>query len=486
MAYDIMRDNPSMSVQSALQIVQQYFSRTQPPAPAPQQGNDLQAAIDAIVRYYKVDNETAAKILRGEIVPPTPPGSPEELNKAIDEIARAYGVSREVAAKILRGDVPAPTEGNVYRPPSPPGFAWAFNPASGTYELVDTSPLDPSQPLEGWKWTLRDPKDPSSGEWKFFPSRDILDDPYKGVPQAVIPWLQAALEAGGDLNAVPEGPARAWVQFLLAQAGREKQPGTVPFGLGVPNFGTPNQPLVDPAAAQAAQATQADPATSAMTNVENPNAIVGQVPTNQPQPNLQGAPLQPGQPPQSQVPLGPMMQTEQPAQPNQPAPSPLQNSNVPQMPGQPIPLAPPPMAPVNPAAVGQQDPQGNVGGGTGTRPVPIQDPNQPPSSSVQGPPGAGQRLFYFDPFGRLVEVANPDLTPQQTDALGGQSGLLNPTSHVYEPVMPGRAAELEEQRRQQEIARYVSGSSGDPEAARKVADSFTRGTGLFGMKLRGL
>ena len=221
--------------------------------PNAQQIADLEAAIQAIMKTWRVPRDQAIRILTNEEQPPSqyPPGSPEELLAAVAEIARVYGVSNDVAAKMLRGEIPYPGDQsgqNTYRPPAPPGYAWAYNPTTTTYELVDTTPLDPTAPLEGWKWVLGDPKDPSSGEWKFFPSKDILDNPYRGVPPAVLPWLQYALANGGNLELVPEGPARAWVQYLLSQAGRQQQPGDIPFGLGVPGFGTPEQPITPPSA----------------------------------------------------------------------------------------------------------------------------------------------------------------------------------------------------------------------------------------------
>src|SRR3989304_5535252 len=93
--------------------------------PNPQQIADLEAAIQAIMKDWRV--------------------------------ARVYGVSNDVAAKMLRGEIPYPgdtTGQNTYRPPAPPGYAWAYNPSTEQYEIVDTTPLDPTAPLEGWKWVL--------------------------------------------------------------------------------------------------------------------------------------------------------------------------------------------------------------------------------------------------------------------------------------------------------------------------------------------
>jgi len=281
MAYDIMRDRPDVTVAQALAAVQYYFSGgsggaalpglTTPPAapapsatPAPAELNPLLKMVYEVMAGYHVSFEQAAQMIQdffrttgntGTSGSPssayyTPPGFPPAANPLVqmvyDIMKQNPGMSYDQAAAEV-AKFPFDKFGENYRPPAPPGYAWAFNPLTGTYEITDTTPLDPTAPLEGWKWVLTDPTDPTTGQWKFFPSRDILDDPYKGVPPAVLPWLQAALQAGGDRNVVPEGPARAWVQFLMAQAGREKQPGQIEFGLGVPGFGTPESPLPAPA-----------------------------------------------------------------------------------------------------------------------------------------------------------------------------------------------------------------------------------------------
>jgi hypothetical protein len=122
--------------------------------------------------------------------------------------------------------------------PAPEGFRYAINPNTKAVELIDISGMDRSQKLQGWKWMPDNPKNPNSGRWLWMPGADILENPYEGIPSAVVPWVQQALEAGGDVNVVPEGPARAWVSFLLQQLpqGQGRAPEDLPFGLGMPRF----------------------------------------------------------------------------------------------------------------------------------------------------------------------------------------------------------------------------------------------------------
>ena len=358
-------------INSAVQLIMDTFGLSK--EQAIDVANNSQK-ITTIETTYKVSRRDAIAIYFGITAPPEfAAGSPEELNKAIDDIARVYGVSRDVAAKILRGEIPIPTS-NVYEPPAPPGFAWAFDPLTGQRTLVDTSPLDPSQPLEGWKWVLDNPDDPTSGHWVFLPSRDILDDPFKGVPSSVIPWLQTALEAGGDLNTVPDGPMRAWVQFLMAQAGREKQPGQVEFGLGIPGFGTPSQPLsTAPPQATPVQGTVPAPSQSPVIVPEvrppltpAPEATLPPVtaPT-QPVPQPGSTPVGPAPAPTVPPPTEPVPVVTAPTAPT--VPPPTKDWTTPTEPVAPAP-APVPTAPIEPAPA--PSPVAPAPAPTTTEPVP--------------------------------------------------------------------------------------------------------------------
>ena len=126
----------------------------------------------------------------------------------------------------------------VSKIPAPPGFAYSINPITNKVELVDLTPLDKTKPLAGWKWIVdAGNKDPTKGHWIFVPTSDVLDKPFEGIPPAIIGWLKKSLDAGGDLNVVPEGAAREWVRFIQTQATAPgRRPEDVPFGLGLPEF----------------------------------------------------------------------------------------------------------------------------------------------------------------------------------------------------------------------------------------------------------
>ena len=119
------------------------------------------------------------------------------------------------------------------------GIMWARDPISGEMELIDTQPLiGPS--LASFKYSPADPNDPAAGgTWVVV--ADLAGEErsmFEGVPTSVQPWLQMALDSGGDYNVVPEGPARAWVRYLLDQTIRSssRPPSQLPFGIGLPNF----------------------------------------------------------------------------------------------------------------------------------------------------------------------------------------------------------------------------------------------------------
>lgn len=139
------------------------------------------------------------------------------------------------------------------------GIMWAQDPISGEFELIDTKPLyGPS--LSSFKFSPLDPNNPAAGgTWQVVPDLAMEGrSMFEGVPTSVEPWLQLALDNGGDYNVVPEGPARAWVKYLLDQTIRSssRPPSELPFGIGlpnfpgnepgttVPNFGTPINPLL--------------------------------------------------------------------------------------------------------------------------------------------------------------------------------------------------------------------------------------------------
>src|SRR3990167_9872155 len=148
--------------------------------------------------------------------------------------------------KVTEDENAAPTQAEQVVPgatavskiPAPPGFAYSINPITNKVELVDLTPLDKTKPLAGWKWIVEaGAKDPTKGHWVFVPTTDVLDKPFEGIPPAIIGWLKKSLDAGGDLNVVPEGAAREWVRFIQTQATAPgRRPEDVPFGLGLPEF----------------------------------------------------------------------------------------------------------------------------------------------------------------------------------------------------------------------------------------------------------
>lgn len=181
--------------------------------------------------------------------------------------------------------------GNANLPPLSPemmasGIAWAQDPATGDFELIDSQPLV-GPPLTAFKFTPTDPNNPSAGgNWVVVPdlateNRSI----FEGVPTSVQPWLQYALDNGGDYNVVPEGPAREWVKFILTQTARSssRPPDQMPFGIGLPNFpgGVPGSTV--PGASNytpvptGAKPTTSTPAPATPTQKNNNNPMDGYV-----------------------------------------------------------------------------------------------------------------------------------------------------------------------------------------------------------------
>ena len=141
------------------------------------------------------------------------------------------------APKPPTADDIVPGAGLLSKIPAPPGYAWSINPLTGEPEPVDLTPLDPAQPLAGWKWITDDPSSPEKGHWTFVPTPDVLENPFEGIPTPVLDWVKVALNNGGDISQIPAGPAQEWVKFILTQATNPgRRPDTVPFGLGLPNF----------------------------------------------------------------------------------------------------------------------------------------------------------------------------------------------------------------------------------------------------------
>ena len=138
------------------------------------------------------------------------------------------------------------------------GLTWSYDHINQRHELIDLLPwIGPSPAAVRWI-----PLDPNQidgpGTWEI--DQSVMDDELgigkslmEGVPTSVRPWLQAVLNAGGDLTiidqAFPEGNEtgarqagiiKHWVGYILGQARLAsdpryaKQPVSIPMGAGVP------------------------------------------------------------------------------------------------------------------------------------------------------------------------------------------------------------------------------------------------------------
>ena len=138
------------------------------------------------------------------------------------------------------------------------GLTWSYDHINQRHELIDLLPwIGPSPAAVRWI-----PLDPNQidgpGTWEI--DQSVMDDELgigkslmEGVPTSVRPWLQAVLNAGGDLTiidqAFPEGDEtgarqagiiKHWVGYILGQARLAsdpryaKQPVSIPMGAGVP------------------------------------------------------------------------------------------------------------------------------------------------------------------------------------------------------------------------------------------------------------
>jgi len=138
------------------------------------------------------------------------------------------------------------------------GIAYAMDPVTKTMKLIDTMPWVGPSPAS-LTWIPQDPNNPTGvGSWSIDESMEMsigksLDE---GVPTSVRPWLQAVLNAGGDLSVIdqafPEDALnddfaqkqiqiiRHWVGYIMGQARiasdprYAKQPVSIPRGAGMP------------------------------------------------------------------------------------------------------------------------------------------------------------------------------------------------------------------------------------------------------------
>ena len=140
------------------------------------------------------------------------------------------------------------------------GITWSIDPVTGTKELVDTMPWV-GPPAGSLRWVPLNPADDPMGAGSWQVDREaelsLQQTMWEGVPAGVRPWLQAVLNAGGDLNiinsALPEklrnaltaedqaaamagltneeqlqldqhNVLRTWVGFILGQARASSDP----------------------------------------------------------------------------------------------------------------------------------------------------------------------------------------------------------------------------------------------------------------------
>ena len=150
------------------------------------------------------------------------------------------------------------------------GIAWSYDPITKRPELIDTLPWIGPSPAS-LRWIPKDPNNPTGrGAWEIDQASEVQvgKSMLEGVPTSVRPWLNAVLNAGGDMGVIESAiPAelqnlsademaslspdqqsiikrkdgiKHWVGYLLGQtrlASDPKyamQPVEIPMGMGEP------------------------------------------------------------------------------------------------------------------------------------------------------------------------------------------------------------------------------------------------------------
>lgn len=133
------------------------------------------------------------------------------------------------------------------------GIYYALDPVMGIdasgnttlrWELLDATPWE-GTPVGAYEWIAYDPQtDPfGPGYWRVNENKvlQLEKTVYEGVPQNVRGPLQIVLDAGGDIDVLPDGhTGKAWVIYLLQQARMASGEGAMPQGV-VFNPGEPAQ-----------------------------------------------------------------------------------------------------------------------------------------------------------------------------------------------------------------------------------------------------
>ena len=201
------------------------------------------------------------------------PGSWIELRDALRSPAMlGIDASSDMVQQLTQVYTQLVGEVNQYNPLSPrdnqlpalsaellrTGLSWSYDHVNQRHELIDLLPWIGPSPTQ-IRWIPLDPNQiDGPGTWEI--DQAALDDEMgigksldEGVPTSVRPWLQAVLNAGGDLTiidqAFPEGDEtgarqagiiKHWVGYILGQARLAsdpryaKQPVSIPMGAGVP------------------------------------------------------------------------------------------------------------------------------------------------------------------------------------------------------------------------------------------------------------
>jgi len=199
---------------------------------------------DAPWRTMMANTQFASKWGLGNPEPLIPVGALEAFKQDIRGLMampQERDMILEKLTYIAGGATTEDSQVDITKRPPPPGFAWTIEPSTGNRTLVDVNPAD-DRDLSDWHYIITNPET-GEGQWSFVQSQDSLDPVFDGVPDSVRPWVAVYLDTG-DINNVPEGPAREWVKWVVDKTGI--MPVDLPFGIGgsgmPPGSGVPTAP----------------------------------------------------------------------------------------------------------------------------------------------------------------------------------------------------------------------------------------------------